>query len=478
MKERRKNLNDKFGFVEIMEVSLNEIGEIITGNTPSKSDTNFWNSPDICFIKPDVIAEDEITELLDSNEYISENARKKARIVNENSILVTCIGSIAKIGIVKIRECAFNQQINAIIPNKNIDTKYLCYCLQNSKVKLKAIANAPVVPIINKKQFGEFVVKIDGDISTQKKIVNRLDYVQSVITLYKIQLQKFDDLIKARFIEMFGRPFINNMNWESRQIKNVVNEVKYGTSKPSVENGEYKYLRMNNLTYDGRFDLTDLKFISLDNDELEKCVVRKGDVLFNRTNSLDLIGKTADFDFDEDMVIAGYIIRIRLKETIVPKFFSMYMDTDEVKLHLRTIAKGAVNQANINAQELQGIPIYIPPIELQQQFADFVKQVDKSRFVELLQDHGIFDLGLNTDEMDTYYNEFLEQVQDQKQEVIDNQEIILTLQDTSLLNVFHEKTNEEIHNELEKEISEMFNGIEGEDASKLYDSLHNQIQYA
>ena len=257
----------------------------------------------------------------------------------------------------------------------------MCYCLQNSKVKLKAIANAPVVPIINKKQFGEFVVKIDGDISTQKKIVNRLDYVQSVITLYKIQLQKFDDLIKARFIEMFGRPFINNMNWESRQIKNVVNEVKYGTSKPSVENGEYKYLRMNNLTYDGRFDLTDLKFISLDNDELEKCVVRKGDVLFNRTNSLDLIGKTADFDFDEDMVIAGYIIRIRLKETIVPKFFSMYMNTDEVKLHLRTIAKGAVNQANINAQELQGIPIYIPPIELQQQFADFVKQVDKSEFI-------------------------------------------------------------------------------------------------
>ena len=102
----------------------------------------------------------------------------------------------------------------------------------------------------------------------------------------------------------------------------------------------------------------------------------------------------------------------------------------------------------------------------------------QSWFVELLQDHGIFDLGLNTDEMDTYYKEFLEQVQDQKQEVIDNQEIILTLQDTSLLNVFHEKTNEEIHNELEKEISEMFNGIEGEDASKLYDSLHNQVQYA
>ena len=72
-----------------------------------------------------------------------------------------------------------------------------------------------------------------------------------MICLKEKEIDDLDLLIKARFIEMFGRPFINNLNWESKQIKNVVNEVKYGTSKPSVENGEYKYLRMNNLTYDG-----------------------------------------------------------------------------------------------------------------------------------------------------------------------------------------------------------------------------------
>ena len=258
----------------------------------------------------------------------------------------------------------------------NININYLYYFLKN--YNFKNIISGSAQPQITRQGLNKVYVRYYSP-TKQKQLVSRLKCISTIIELRKIELNKLNDLIKARFIEMFGRPFINNMNWESRQIKNVVNEVKYGTSKPSVENGEYKYLRMNNLTYDGRFDLTDLKFISLDNDELEKCVVRKGDVLFNRTNSLDLIGKTADFDFDEDMVIAGYIIRIRLKETIVPKFFSMYMNTDEVKLHLRTIAKGAVNQANINAQELQGIPIYIPPIELQQQFADFVKQVDKSR---------------------------------------------------------------------------------------------------
>lgn len=256
---------------------------------------------------------------------------------------------------------------------------YLYHFLEGYIGELRKQSIGGVIKYIKLGNLTDVLVELPS-IEEQKYIVNLMNISLELIELRKKTIDKLDSLVKARFIEMFGRPFINNLKWESKQIKNVVNEVKYGTSKPSVENGEYKYLRMNNLTYDGRFDLTDLKFISLDNDELEKCVVRKGDVLFNRTNSLDLIGKTADFDFDEDMVIAGYIIRIRLKETIVPKFFSMYMNTDEVKLHLRTIAKGAVNQANINAQELQGIPIYIPPIELQKQFADFVKQVDKSGF--------------------------------------------------------------------------------------------------
>lgn len=104
--------------------------------------------------------------------------------------------------------------------------------------------------------------------------------------------------------------------------------------------------------------------------------------------------------------------------------------------------------------------------------------LNQSWFITLLQDHGIFDLNLNTDEMDTYYHEFVEQVLDQKQEVLDNQEIILELQDISLLSALHKKTTADIQEELEKEISNAFTGIDGEDASKLYNSIRNQIQYA
>ena len=184
---------------------------------------------------------------------------------------------------------------------------------------------------------------------------------------------------KSRFVEMFGEPILNPKGWDMATIGDIVTEVKYGTSRPAVDGGKYPYLRMNNLTYDGHLDLTDLKRIDIPDNEIEKCIVRKGDVLFNRTNSVELVGKTCVFDESEDMVIAGYIIRVRLKPVMLPIVLSRFMNTDALKKKLRDMAKGAVNQANINAQELKSINMYLPPLALQQQFAAFVEQTDKSK---------------------------------------------------------------------------------------------------
>lgn len=178
---------------------------------------------------------------------------------------------------------------------------------------------------------------------------------------------------------MFGDPVLNEKGWKIVTVGDIVTEVRYGTSKPAVEGGKYPYLRMNNLTADGHLDLKDLKYIDISEDEIEKCVVRKGDVLFNRTNSIELVGKTAVFDLTEEMVIAGYIIRVRLTKEMLPVVFSQYMNLEPLKVILRGMAKGAVNQANINAQELQSIKVYIPDMKLQNQFADFVQQIDKSK---------------------------------------------------------------------------------------------------
>ena len=364
-----------------MEVMLKELGEIITGNTPNKKIEEFWNSEDICFVKPDIIEDDVVNDIKSSNEYISMNARKKARIVGKNAILVTCIGSIGKIGIVSDGEYAFNQQINAIVPNEKVHPKYLAYNLLFNKARLGSMANAPIVPIINKNQFSSFTIKIENDIRKQGEIVKRLDKINEIIKYRQKELSELDTLIKARFVEMFGDPIKNSKGWDIVTIADVVTEVRYGTSKPAVDGGKYPYLRMNNLTTDGQLDLTDLKYINISDDEKEKCVVRKGDVLFNRTNSIDLVGKTAVFDLEEEMVIAGYIIRVRLNEKLLPEVFSQYMNHDALKMMLRSMAKGAVNQANINAQELQSIKIYLPNMEIQRQYIEMKKQIDKLRVV-------------------------------------------------------------------------------------------------
>lgn len=218
----------------------------------------------------------------------------------------------------------------------------------------------------------------------QDEVVNVLNKADEIIAVKKKELEQLDTLIKARFVEMFGDPILNPKRWDISSIRNLVTDVRYGTSRPAVDGGKYPYLRMNNLTYDGHLDLADLKYIDIPDEELDKCIVHKGDVLFNRTNSIELVGKTAVFDLPEDMVIAGYIIRLRLNDRLLPEVLSQYMNLEAIKDILRGMAKGAVNQANINAQELQNIKVYVPDMELQKKFIEYKAQVDKSKFDEAL----------------------------------------------------------------------------------------------
>lgn len=166
---------------------------------------------------------------------------------------------------------------------------------------------------------------------------------------------------------------------EKERLGDVCNSVNYGTSSPANEGGKYKYIRMNNITYKGDLDLTDLKYIDISNKDYEKYVVRKGDILFNRTNSKELVGKTTYVQIDEEAIIAGYIIRVRLNSTVLPVFVSKYMNTKYIKSHLRDLCKSIIGQANINAKELQSIPIYLPPLPLQTRFATIIEKIEQQK---------------------------------------------------------------------------------------------------
>ena len=314
---------------------------------------------------------------------IEENDNIQEYMLYENDLLLSLTGNVGRVALLEKKwlPAALNQRVACLRPKDNkILIEYLYFALLSNKFENDCIISAK--GIAQKNMSTEWLKKYEislPEIRVQKKIISICKNLQSIITHRRTQLEKLDLLVKARFVEMFGEPILNEKGWNMVTIRDIVTEVKYGTSKPAVEGGKYPYLRMNNLTYDGHLDLTNLKMIDIPDSEIEKCIVHRGDVLFNRTNSIELVGKTCVFDKDEDMVIAGYIIRVRLKSIMLPIVLSYFMNTDALKKKLRNMAKGAVNQANINAQEFKSINIYLPPIELQTQFADFVKQVDKSR---------------------------------------------------------------------------------------------------
>jgi type I restriction enzyme S subunit len=214
----------------------------------------------------------------------------------------------------------------------------------------------------------------------QREIAGIMRTAERAKAGYRALIKASDDLVKSRFIEMFGDPTSLTPRFPLKPIGELATDIRYGTSKKAGDEGEYAYLRMNNMTDEGCLDFTDTKRITLSGVELENCLVKKGDLLFNRTNSREKVGKTAVFSEDTPMVIAGYIIRVRLNSEMRTRYLSAYMNLDSTKRLLRTIAKGAVHQANINSKELASIEVPVPPMRLQDSFLSFVDQVDKSKF--------------------------------------------------------------------------------------------------
>ena len=240
-----------------------------------------------------------------------------------------------------------------------------------------------------------FTVPLPG-VSEQQFVLDVIHKARKIIDNRSEEIQQLDNLVKARFVEMFGIYPSNQMGWETGKIRDTVADVRYGSSRPAVDGGKYPYLRMNNITYGGELDLSDVKRIDVPENELDKCTVRRGDVLFNRTNSKELVGKTCVYDRDEMMVLAGFVIRVRVNDRVLPEFLSAFLNTDFSKKTLSEMCKAAIGQANINAQEMQNIGLYLPPLELQRQFVQFKKQVDKSKVVESIHRMNVlFNITLN-----------------------------------------------------------------------------------
>lgn len=182
---------------------ISDLGIVGTGNTPSMRVSEYYESEDIPFIKPGDIAESGVTIVSNADTaYISESARKAARIMPYNTVMVTCIGTIGKVGIVQ-RESACNQQINYIIPNALINSMYLAQCLSLYKPVLEEMANAPVVPIINKTQFSTIALPVPP-LELQNRFAAFVTEVDKSKLAVKQSLEKLETLKKSLMQQYFG----------------------------------------------------------------------------------------------------------------------------------------------------------------------------------------------------------------------------------------------------------------------------------
>jgi len=359
---------------------LSDLGNIITGNTPAKKNKEYYENGIIPFVKPNNFNTSTISILSEADENLSLSGAQVGRMVKEGTVLVTCIGTIGSVGIAS-RNICFNQQINAIEPNSDIiNNRYLAYAITKRREQLKAIANAPVVPIINKTQFSAFEIPVPP-LETQKKIVEVLDKAQELIDARKEQIRLMDELIQSVFYEMFGDSKTNSKQYPTCKLQELG---KVGSSKrvfvdDLVENGIpfYRGTEIGSLaegvTISPKLFITEEHFVQLKN---ATGIPQKGDLLMP---SICPDGRIWRVDTDEAFYFKdGRVLWVNIKSHNINSIYLQYALKNKFLNDYSNIASGTTF-AELKIFALKDIDILMPSIELQNEYADIINQVDKMK---------------------------------------------------------------------------------------------------
>jgi len=224
----------------------------------------------------------------------------------------------------------------------------------------------------------------------QRRIAAILDQADALSHKRKQAIALTEELLRSAFLDMFGDPATNPKGWKIVTMADVVSETQYGTTeKANSERNGIPVLRMNNITYTGEINLDDLKWCPIPTVDEAKFTVRRGDLLFNRTNSPELVGKTSVWRSDENYAYAGYLIRVRFKtDRASSEYVSAYLNSFYGKKYLFERAKPSNNMSNFSASEFRKIPLPLPPLDLQNRFVLVANagRSSMSRFSRIVED--------------------------------------------------------------------------------------------
>jgi len=370
--------------VKYPKIKLSELGKVITGDTPKTDDPENYNG-DIPFVTPADLTNQGVKYINETTVKVTEKGIKNGKLLPKNSVLVCCIGSLGKMGIADA-DLITNQQINSIIFNEEkIFPKYGYYACSLLKPELEKIAPSTTVKIVKKSLFEEMEIPVPP-MTVQKNIAAVLDVAQSLIKKRKESIAKLDELVRAKFSQMFGDPINNPKKWEVKKLKNISTKILSGTtpkggSEVYIEQG-ITFLRSQNV-WKNRLDLDDVVYIDKETHiKMKKSSLEYRDILMTKTGRINTenssLGRAAIFLGKNDSAnINGHVYLIRLQKDIINEFILFILTTNEYREYIRSVCVGGIDKRQINKEHLEEFPIISPPIELQVQFTKLLTHVEK-----------------------------------------------------------------------------------------------------
>ena len=311
------------------------------------------------------------------------NEKLNKFIIERGDILVALSGATTgKFGI--YNECVpalLNQRVAKISPGDNIKNRYLYHYMNKLQDIIYGRALGCAQPNISPNEIGEIDIYVP-EISEQDKISKILDKAQELIDKRKEQIEALDELVKSKFIEMFGNPVSNDRGWNKKICKNISSKIGSGAT-PKGGNSSYKnegisLIRSMNV-HNNKFVDKDLAFI--DDEQAEKLrnvMIEHNDVLLNITGASVARCCIVPNEFIPARV-NQHVAIIRCKEDeILPIFLEYQLTNENYQRLLWDIAtSGGDTREAITKQQIENLELIVPTIELQNKFIDFVKQVDK-----------------------------------------------------------------------------------------------------
>ena len=361
-------------------VRLGDVCNIVSGGTPSRSKTEYWQDGTIPWIK---IGNIKGKYVFEADEYITQAGMdsSSAKMLPKGTILYTIFATLGEVGILDFEACT-NQAIAGISirDSSELQPDYLYYCLKSKKNYANGIGRGVAQNNINMSILRDYMVPLPT-IEHQNEIVSILDKASTVITLHQQQLARLDNLIKARFVEMFGDPISNEKGWNTRPLlsmgscKNGMNfhYDDFGVEINCLGVGDFK-------DYSIIADTALLSTVSLKEMPSPEYLLQDDDIVFVRSNgNKKMVGRSvAVYPGAVPTTFSGFCIRYRRDDdTVITPYLLRVLKAESMRQKM--YGRGA-NIQNLNQQTLSSLDIPVPPKAMQEQFAAFIAQIDKSKF--------------------------------------------------------------------------------------------------